>query len=394
MLESLPLQRPAGRPFDLPEELARLREEEEPLTRLVFPDGHRGWLVTGHTLTRAVVSDPRFSSRRELMHNPMPGPVTTEIPPAGPGMFIGHDAPEHTRYRRLLMGKFTLRRMRQLTERVEEITAAQLDAMERQGPVVDLVRAYAQPIPALLICELLGVPYDEHETFQRHTMALNDHSATAEERGAAMDALGTMLYDLVVAKRAAPTDDVLGDLAAGDELTDEELTNIAVLLLGAGLDTTANMIALGTFALLQHPEQLAAMCSGPEVVDTAVEELLRYLSIAHTGVRVALEDVELDGRQIKAGESVTLSVMAANRDPAKFTDPDRLDVRRRATGHVALGYGIHQCLGQQLARVEMRVALPAVFARFPGLRLAVPAGDVPLRTDSDIYGVERLPVTW
>ncbi|MGW1196294.1 cytochrome P450 [Streptomyces sp. NPDC002536] len=394
MLESLPTQRPAGCPFDPPEELARLREQE-PLARLTFPDGHRGWLVTGHALARAVVSDPRFSSRHELMHIPMPGAVPTEpIPPAGPGMFIGHDAPEHTRYRRLLMGKFTLRRMRQLTERVEEITAAQLDVMEQQGPVVDLVRAYAQPIPALLICELLGVPYDEHEAFQHHTMTLNDHNATAEERGAAMNALGTMLYELVVAKRAAPTDDVLGDLAAGDELTDEELTNIAVLLLGAGFDTTANMLALGVFALLQHPEQLAAMRSGPEVVDTAVEELLRYLSIAHTGVRTALEDVELDGRQIKAGESMVLSVMAANRDPAKFPDPDRLDVRRRATGHLALGFGIHQCLGQQLARVEMRVALPAVFARFPGLRLAVPAGEVPLRTDSDIYGVDRLLVTW
>ncbi|WP_414168848.1 cytochrome P450 [Streptoverticillium reticulum] len=394
MLESLPTQRPAGCPFDPPEELARLREQD-PLTRLAFPDGHRGWLVTGHALARAVVSDPRFSSRHELMHIPMPGMAPTEsIPPAGPGMFIGHDAPEHTRYRRLLMGKFTLRRMRQLTERVEEVTAAQLDAMEQQGPVVDLMRTYAQPIPALMICELLGVPYDEHETFQRHTMALNDHNATVEDRGAAMNALGTMLYELVVAKRAAPTDDVLGDLAAGDELTDEELTNIAVLLLGAGLDTTANMIALGTFALLQHPEQLAAMRSGPEVVDTAVEELLRYLSIAHTGVRTALEDVELDGRPIKAGETVVLSVMAANRDPARFADPDRLDVRRRATGHLALGFGIHQCLGQQLARVEMRVAFPALFTRFPDLRLAVPAGEVPLRTDSDIYGVERLPVAW
>ncbi|MCC2278429.1 cytochrome P450 [Streptomyces sp. ET3-23] len=392
MLESLPDQRPAGCPFDPPEELARLREKE-PLTRLTFPDGHRGWLVTGHALLRAVVSDPRFSSRQELMHNPMPGTDSTEpMPPAGPGMFIGHDAPEHTRYRRLLMGRFTLRRMRRLTERVEEITAAQLDAMERQGPVVDLVRAYAQPVPALLICELLGVPYDEHETFQRHTMTVNDHHATAEERVAAMNALGTMLYDLVVAKRAAPTDDVLGDLAAGDELTDEELTNIAVLLLGAGFDTTANMIALGVFALLEHPEQLAVLRSGPEAVDPAVEELLRYLSIAHTGARTALEDVELDGKLIRAGETVALSVMAANRDPEKFPAPDRLDIRRQATGHVALGYGIHQCLGQQLARVEMRVALPALFERFPGLRLAVPAGEVPMRTASDIYGVDRLSV--
>lgn len=394
MLESLPTQRPAGCPFDPPEELARLREQE-PLTRLTFPDGHRGWLVTSHALARAVLSDSRFSSRHELMHNPMPGAAATEpVPPAPPGMFIAHDAPEHTRYRRLLMGKFTLRRMRQLTERVEQITAAQLDGMEQKGPVTDLVQAYAQPIPALMICELLGVPYDGHEDFQRHTMTLNDHAATMEERGAAMNALGSMLHSLVLAKRAAPTDDVLGDLAAGDELTDEELTSIALLLLGAGFDTTANMIALGVFALLQHPGQLAALRAEPDLVDSAVEELLRYLSIAHTGVRTALEDVELNGRLIRAGESVALSAMAANRDPAKFADPDRLDLRRQATGHAALGYGIHQCLGQQLARVELRVALPALFARFPGLRLAVPAGEVPMRTASDIYGVDRLLVTW
>lgn len=291
------------------------------------------------------------------------------------------------------MGKFTVRRMRELTERVEQITAEHLDAMERQGGPVDLVEAYAQPVPALMICELLGVPYADRELFQRHTTTLLTQSTDQEAQYAALTALQEYLHALVLAKRAEPTDDLLGDLTTSD-LTDEELTGIGGLLLAAGLDTTANMLAHGTFALLSNPDQLAALRSDPDLADQAVEELMRYLTVADPAVRSALEDVELDGRLIKAGETVTLSMQAANRDPEKFPDPDTLDLRRKATGHLGFGHGIHQCLGQQLARVEMRVALPALLTRFPTLRLAVPADEVPLRTGMNIYGVHRLPVTW
>ncbi|MFI7638504.1 cytochrome P450 [Nonomuraea sp. NPDC049400] len=387
------MTRPTGCPFDPPEELARLREQQ-PITRMVFPDGHVGWLATSHALVRAVVADPRFSSRHDLIRSPMPGAAAMQqAPPAPPGMFIGMDAPEHTRYRKLLTSEFTVRRMRELTARVEQITAEHLDAMEQQGGPVDLVQVYAQPIPALMICELLGVPSVDRETFQRHAATMNDHDATPEAKYAAFTALQHYLGELVTAKRATPTDDLLSGLIAGD-LTDEELANIAALLLGAGLDTTANMLALGAFALLSHPDQLAVLRADPGIAAQAVEELLRYLSITHTGARTALEDVELDGHLIEAGETVALSVQAANRDPAKFADPDTLDLRRQASGHVSFGHGIHQCLGQQLARVEMRVAYPALFTRFPTLRLAVQPQDVPLRTHSDVYGVHRLPVTW
>ncbi|MFC3998133.1 cytochrome P450 [Nocardiopsis sediminis] len=389
----LPTERPAGRPFDPPEELGRLRERQ-PLSRLTFADGHVGWLATGHAVVRAVIADRRFSSRQELMRSPIPGTAATgPVPPAPPGMFINMDAPDHTRYRRLLTGAFTVRRMRRLTARVEEITAEHLDALERQGPTADLVQAYAQPIPALVICELLGVPAADRASFQDHATTMNDNNATPEEGYAAFGAVQAYLGELVSAKRSAPTDDLLSDLTTTD-LTDEELAVIGALLLSAGLDTTANMIALGAFALLCHPAQFAALRTDPGIAGRAVEELLRYLSVAHTGVRVALEDVELDGHRIAAGDAVAVSVMAANRDPAKFPDPDVLDLRRNASGHVSFGHGIHQCLGQQLARVEMGVALPALAVRFPALRLAVAAGDVPLRTDSDIYGVHRLPVTW
>lgn len=391
-LSELPTTRPPGCPFDPPAELAQLREEQ-PLRRMTYPDGHVGWLATGYTTVRAIFADPRFSSRYELMHYPLPGGPEGVLPPAPVGDLTGMDAPEHTRYRKLLAGKFTVRRMRELTDRVTEITTEHLDAMERQGPSVDLVEVFAQPVPALMICELLGVPTADRELFQRQALTLSDHSATGEERYAAMTELQEYLHALVLTKRAEPTDDLLSDLTTSD-LTDEELAGVGSFLLAAGLDTTANMIAHGTFALLSNPDQLAALRDDPGMADQAVEELMRYLTIAHTGIKSALEDIELDGQLIKAGESVTFSIEAANRDPRRFPDPDTLDLHRKATGHLGFGHGIHQCLGQQLARVEMRVALPALLTRFPTLRLAVPPEEVPLRTHSNLYGVHRLPVTW
>ncbi|ARF57896.1 cytochrome P450 [Streptomyces gilvosporeus] len=389
---TLPTARPTGCPFDPPAELAQLREER-PLRRMQYPDGHQGWLATGHSVVRSILADSRFSSRYELMHLPLPG-GPAELPPAPPGDMSGLDAPEHTRYRRLLMGKFTVRRMRELTARVEEITAEHLDTMERHGGPVDLVTAFAQPVPALMICELLGVPSADRDIFQRHTATVTDQSTTFKDQMAAYTAIQEIIHGLVLAKRARPTDDLLSDLAQDSELTDEELAGVGAFLLGAGLDTTANMLALGTFALLSNPDQLAALRSDSGLVDQTVEELMRYLSIADTGIRAALEDVELDGHLIKAGETVTVSIQAANRDPKRFPEPDALDVHRKATGHLGFGHGAHQCLGQQLARVEMRVAFPALLTRFPTLRLAVPPEDIPLRTRSNIYGVHRLPVTW
>ena len=392
ILPGLPIKRPDGRPFDPPAELARIRDEE-PLRRMRFPDGHIGWLATGHAEVRAVLADQRFSSRYELLHLPYEIAGVTEIPPAAPGDLSGVDAPEHTRYRRLLAGKFTVRRMRQLTDRIEEITAETLDAMDRHGPPTDLVKAYAQPIPARLICEMLGVPYADRERFEAAAMTMTGLNATAEERMQAWVDVTEYIGQLAVAKREKPTDDLLSDLTETD-LAEAELAGIGAFLLGAGLDTTANMLGLGVFALLQHPEQLAALRADPGQTDQAIEELMRYLSITPTGVRAALEDVEIDGHLVKAGESVALSVQAANRDPRRFTNPDALDIRRKASGHLGFGFGIHQCLGQHLARSEMRVAFPALLTRFPTLRLAEAAADVAMRSDCDIYGVYRLLVEW
>ncbi|MFB7607484.1 cytochrome P450 [Streptomyces gardneri] len=390
---TLPTGRAAGCPFDPPAGLAELREER-PLARMTYPDGHVGWLATGYSTVRAIMGDSRFSSRYELMHYPLPGGPEGPLPPAPVGDMTGMDAPEHTRFRRILTGKFTVRRMRELSDRVAEITAAHLDAMERGGPGVDLVEAFARPLPALMICELLGVPYADRERFQGHAHTIMSMDVTPEDRYGAFVGLQEYMTELVAAKRAEPADDLLGDLARDSDLTDEELVGIGGFLLAAGLDTTANMIAHGTFALLSEPAQADALRADPDLAPQAVEELMRYLTVAHTSVKSALVDVELDGHIVRAGESVTLSMEAANRDPERFPDPDVLDLHRKATGHLGFGHGIHQCLGQQLARVELTVALPALLRRFPSLRLDVPSDEVPLRTDMSIYGVHRLPVTW
>ncbi|WP_336216189.1 cytochrome P450 [Nonomuraea sp. LPB2021202275-12-8] len=378
-------------PFDPAPEVTALRAEQ-PIVPLAAPEGAPGvWLVSGYDQVRQLLADPRFSSRYETQYHPVVG---GHLPPAPVGDLTGMDAPQHTRFRKMLAGKFTVRRMNLLTERVTEITRERLDAMERQGPPADLVEVFAQPVPAMMICELLGVPYEDREQFQDQTRAVSD-TGSPEAQYAAFIELGEYLRDLALAKRAKPTDDLLSDLATGSDLTDEELGGVAAFLLGAGLDTTANMLALGTFALLRNPAQLAALRDDPGLAAGAVEELLRYLSIAATGMRGVLEDVELGGRQLKAGDTVIIALNAANRDPAKFPDSDMLELRRPATGHLAFGHGVHQCLGQQLARIEMRVAFPALLTRFPALRLAVPAEEVPLRTDpSQIYGVRGLPVTW
>ncbi|AEW98599.1 cytochrome P450 [Streptantibioticus cattleyicolor] len=377
-------------PFDPPVTAGR-GDPREPVFRTRYPDGTSGWVAVGYPAIRAILADPRFSARSELRRNPY---QDAPAEPARPGMFIAMDPPDHTRYRRLLTGQFTVRRMRRLTDRVERIAEEHLDRLAAAGPPADLVPAYTAPVPALVICELLGVPAGYRDHFQREVARMSRRDITAPDRRRAVDDIAAYLRDLVRDKRAAPTDDVLGGLVAdAGHLTDEELANLAFLLLGAGFDTTANVLALGAFALLTHPGQIPAI-TDPARIDAAVEELLRYLPVVPGTVRVALEDVEVAGVRIAAGETVLLSLPGGNRDPGRYADPETLDLGRAAGGHLAFGHGVHQCLGQQLARVELRVAFPALFRRFPGLRLAVPPEQVPLRSDMVIHGVHALPVTW
>ncbi|MBW0105622.1 cytochrome P450 [Pseudonocardia sp. KRD291] len=396
-MHTLPTERDAG-PFAPPGAISRLRDAR-PVSPMTFPDGHEGWIVTGHDAARRLMADARFSSRQDIgvLHMPYetPGmPAMTEPSPQVPGLFIAMDPPDHTRLRRKLTGAFTVRRMRRLEEHIVEIAERALDEMARLRPPVDLVREFALPVPSLVICEMLGVPYADREGFQADSARFLVKDQSLEEKVAAYTGLTGYLAELVTGKRAAPGDDILSDLAVQEDLGIEELTGIAFLLLLAGHETTANMLALGTFALLENPGQRAELRADPALMPGAVEELLRYLSIADIFFRYATEDVELGGETIPAGSTVVVSLLAADRDPQRFDDPDTLDIHRTARGHLAFGHGVHQCLGQQLARIEMRAGFDALLRRFPTLQLAVPACEVRLKTDMTIYGVHELPVTW
>jgi cytochrome P450 len=395
---TLPTER--EHPFDPPATIMELRDRA-PLHRMTYADGHLGWLVTGYAAARAVLADPRFSNRPELTHPPVPSrlEIAKEIQDrqvqVPPGFFLRMDAPEHTRYRKLLAGQFTVRRMSLLEPRIEEIAESCVDRMAAHGGPADLVEEFALPIPSLVICELLGVPFEERGQFQRDSKVLVSLDTKPGDFIGAMTRISAYLYGLIQRKRAEPGDDLLSGLVAGGELDDPELTGVAFLLLVAGHETTANMLGLGTYALLANPGQLAALRADPSLMDNAVEELLRYLTIIHLGpVRTALEDVEIEGTLVRKGEAVTLQLPAVNRDPSRFPGGESLDVTRPAGGHLSFGHGIHQCLGQQLARIEMRIGYSTLLRRLPGLRLAVPPEEVPMRSDMSIYGVHRLPVTW
>jgi cytochrome P450 len=395
-----------GCPFDPPPGL-KARRGDAPVQPLSLLNGAQAWLVTGFDEARAVLADLRFSSdsvRYRVATHLQPHEVaekTGHVKPAvesrEDGMFVFMDPPEHTRLRRLLTGQFTVRRMKALESRVTEIAIDHIEAMRAAGTEADLVPAYALPLPSLVICELLGVDYADREEFQHNTSTALNAKSSGDERARATGALYAFIQRLITHKRANPADDLLSGLIheADPPLTDAQLTDMALVLLGAGHETTANMLALGTFALLENPEQLAALRAEPALIDNAVEELMRFLSIIQLGVtRVATEDITIGGVDIPAGDTVVVGTPETNRDPRYWDDPDRLDLHRARVPHLAFGHGVHQCLGQQLARVEMRIGYTELITRLPKLRLAVPASEVPLRDEMLIFGVHSLPVTW
>ena len=394
-IEATPLPTTRPTPFDPPEDYRKLREDQ-PVSRLAMPDDSVGWLVTSYETVRFVMSDPRFSSRPENITNPMRKIAPEDKFQVPPGLFIAMDPPDHGRYRKLLTGQFTVRRMRSLEPRIHQMVVDHLDAMQAAGDSADLVAKFALPIPSLVICELLGVPYEEREEFQAGSSQLLRVDLPIAEIRKAGEAIREYVGGLVARKRVDPGDDMLSGLFESDPtLTDDEVAEMGLLLLIAGHETTANMLGLGTFLLLQNPDQLAKLREDPSLINGAVEELLRYLSVVQFGTsRGVLADVEVGGQQFRKGETVICSLAAANRDPARFDNPEILDVTRTHSTHVAFGHGIHQCLGQQLSRIEMQIAFKELFARLPNLRLAVPPDEVKLRSMSVVYGAETLPVAW
>ncbi|MUL81962.1 MULTISPECIES: cytochrome P450 [unclassified Mycolicibacterium] len=385
--------------FDPTPELREIRETEGVRT-VVSALGIPAYLITRYDDVKAVLSDhERFSNSRPPGYVLPGAPDISEQEQASAraGNLLGLDPPEHQRLRRMLTPEFTIRRMKRLESHIVEIVEARLDAMAAAGPPSDLVADFALPIPSLVICELLGVPYEDRDDFQHRSAHQLDLSLPITERLALQRQSRDYMLGLVGRARRDPGEDILGMLVRehGDELSDDELVGIAGLLLLAGHETTSNMLGLGVLALLRHPDQLAAVRNDPDAVGPAVEELLRWLSIVQNAIpRFTTTEVELAGVRIPAGELVFASLPAGNRDPDFIETPDVLDISRGAPGHLAFGHGVHHCLGAPLARMEMRIAFPALLRRFPNLALAEPFEEVAYRSYHFIYGLKSLAVTW
>jgi cytochrome P450 len=391
---ALPTTRPAGCPFDPPEDYATLRDTT-PTSKVRCPAGMDAWLVTRYGDVRAVLADRTMSSRGASSVHVSARAGDEEV---SPGSIIQLDGAAHSRLRKMVIAEFTVRRVEALRSYVQELVESHLDAMLAKPGPVDLVADFALPIPSLVICELLGVPYADREAFQRQSSTLVSTETTAEEVGLAYHGLTTYLAGLFTDKRQHPQDDLFSRLisrgdAAGDPLDMEELVMLGLSLLVAGHETTANMIALSALALLEHPERRDAVLAAPE---HAVEELLRYLSVVQFGVlRYATEDVRVGDREIRAGEWLVAALNSANRDDEPFPGGDELDFHREAPRtHLAFGFGAHQCVGQQLARVELQEALTRLFRRIPDLRLAGSRESLRYKHNTLVYGVRELPVVW
>lgn len=352
------------------------------------------WMISRYQDIRAALVDDRLSANTQLYGVPTESGEVALI-------FPRMDDPEHQRLRRMLTRDFTFRRAEEMRPQIQEMVDRFLDEMIAAGPPSDLVSRFALPVPSLVICLLLGVPYEDHGFFQRLSAAGLDSTVTQERRTESHLELFSYMLDLVARKERDPGDDVISrlitDHVATGALNRETVAMNGVMLLSAGHETTASMIALGALALLQHPDEAALLreADDPVVVAGMVEELMRYLSVVHSLVdRVALEDIVIGGQLIRAGETVLMNLPAGNFDTTFVDEPDRFDSGRTCRGHLGFGYGVHQCLGQNLARAELQIALATLVRRLPGLRLAVEVERLRFHNDKEIYGVEELPVTW
>jgi cytochrome P450 len=381
--------------------LARLRESR-PVAPVRMPGYGRAWIVTRNADVRTVLTDPRLA--KDVHRWPGGG---RSRPSEATGVYahmLHADPPEHTRLRRLVQKPFASRRAA-LRPWAEEIAARLLDEMgAAPGDVTDLLAVYARPLPIAVLCELLAIPEADRPWIDATVTA---YDKTAEQDRVERE-LAAYFTDLIAAKRAEPGDDLVSALvvasdnadadAAGDSgadggLTGNELVSTVFLLVMAGFDTTVNLIASGALALLTHPGEKARLRQDPSLLPAAVEELLRFTNpVNHANDRFTTEDVPVGDAVIPAGEWVLPAISSANRDPAQFPDPDRLDLGRDTSGHVAFGHGVHHCLGAPLARMEAEVALGALLARFPEMSLAIPPAELRWRPVSLMNGLECLPV--
>jgi cytochrome P450 len=389
---------PPGLPTSDPYALYERLRETAPVQRITGPDGQPAWIVTRYDDVRQALADPRLSLDKK---NALPGNYRGfSLPPALDANLLNMDPPDHTRIRRFVVQAFTPGRTEKLREPIRRTADDLLDAVAPDGRT-DLIAAYAAPLPIAVICELLGVPPGDRRDFRDWTDALI--APDPARPGGAKEAVVSMLgffTALIAHKRAEPGDDLLSALIAArdgadDRLSEDELMSLAFLILFAGYENTIQLIGNATLALLREPDQLAALRAEPGRIPGAVEEFLRYEGPGLLALRrFPVEDITIAGVTVPAGETVMLSLASANRDPRRFPDPDRLDLDRDTAGHLALGHGIHYCLGAPLARLETEIALTVLLERLPGLALDVPYEQLRWRPSARARGLLELPVRY
>ncbi|KPI06228.1 cytochrome P450 [Actinobacteria bacterium OK074] len=398
-LAEYPFPRDLKCPFDPPPELRR-RHVEEPVSKVRLWDGTTHWLVTRYEDQKALYADQRLSVDTTKPGFPYLNEAFRETAAKTPPSFLNMDDPEHARIRRMVTAPFAIKRIEAMRPAIQRMTDDLIDKMLAGPNPTDFVEALALPLPSLVICELLGVPYEDHDFFQSNSKVGLRRDVTAEAVRASFGAIFQYLDKKLDEKIADPAEDMLSELGArvqAGELTKQDATMLGILLLGAGHETSANMLALGVLAFLEHPEQLAIVrdTDDPKVLAKAADEMLRYLTVVHSGQRrLALEDLEVGGQQIRAGEGLIIPGATGNWQSDVFPEPEKLDINRDSRLHMAFGFGIHQCLGQPLARLELQVVYSTLFRRIPQLRLAVERETLPYKDDGIVYGVYEMPVAW
>lgn len=395
-----PTPRDPAAPFLPSPELRALHAAGVEITRVRIWDGSKPWIILSHAAQRKIMSDPRVSANDHLPNFPFMNRAIAETIHDRPTTIFDTDGEDHARLRRLLTNSFTRHRMEKIRPQIQQATDDLIDRMLAGPKPVDLVEVLSLPLPSLMICDLLGVPYEDHDFFEKHSKIANARDKSPDENRASSGALGEYIGKLMQDKMQKPEEDVVSDLGQrvkAGEIDMAGAVQLGVILLIAGHETSANMISLGTALLLENPGQMKLLreTDDQKVVASAVEELLRYLTIPHLlQRRIALEDIEFNGKIIRAGDGIVSSLPAANFDPVAFPDPARVDITRDARHHHAFGWGPHQCIGQQLARIELQVVYPTLLRRVPTLKLAVPFFELRFKHDSLAYGIEQLPVTW
>ncbi|MFJ7219474.1 cytochrome P450 [Amycolatopsis sp. NPDC098790] len=400
-LPHYPLQREC--PHKASAKTAALREAG-PISKVRLYDGKVSWFVSGPAEVRALLADPRMSSLstfpnypvidESLLHMRATREMAREVEGGFPEVLFGVDPPEHTRQRKMLLPSFTVRRIAGLRPEIQRIVDQRVDALLEAGPGADFISIFAKPIPMMVICLFLGVPYEEHDIFQGPMRNL----LVPEHADEALEEFTAYLDQLIRAKETTPGTGLLDDMIAkyvhSGDLPRDELVAMALAILMAGTATTTGAISLGTLALLDTPGQYKTLHAEPSLIPGAIEEILRYVNLVEQLSRVATEDVEIAGHTIKAGDGILLSCAAANLDPAITSHPEELDVTRPPTGALAFSHGLHHCMGQNLAKLELDIVFRTLIERIPSLRPAIPVVEIPWEFDFIVSRLHSFPVTW